>query len=83
MSLGVLAWKKGWGHRNTAKPPALQRQDSNITLVDESSLRRHRRDRGVTVETSKLHLQVDGSVRHVEGRAIQVPEKVYGGLAAS
>lgn len=63
-----------------AKQPALRRQGSEVTLVDESSLRRHRGGRGVAVETSELYLQGDGSVRHVEGRVVHVPEKMYGGL---
>lgn len=61
----------------------MQRQDSNATLVDESSLRRHHRERTVKVETSELRLQGDGSVRLVKGSVVQVPEKTYGGLAAS
>lgn len=92
VALAILAWKKGWGYRNTVvvpsqqpKPPTLQRQDSNATLVDESSLRRHRRERTVTVETSELRLHGDGSVRHVEKSGIQFPKQAFysGGVTAS
>jgi hypothetical protein len=90
MSLGILAWKKGRSHRSTVvvplqepKQPTMRRQDSNATLVDESSLRRHRRERTMTIETSELRSQGDGSVRHVEGSVVQVHEKTYSGLAAS
>jgi hypothetical protein len=37
----------------------------------------------MTIETSELRSQGDGSVRHVEGSVVQVPEKTYSGLAAS
>lgn len=90
MCLGILAWKKGRRSGSTVvvplqqpKRPQMQRQDSNATLVDESSLRINRKERTVTVETSELRWQGDGSVKHVEGSVVQVPGKTYGGLAAS
>ena len=65
-------------------PSELRRADSNVTLVDESSLRTHRGrswERGVAaaaaarVETSELRFHGDGSVRHVE-TVVRRPENV-------
>lgn len=80
VALGFLAWKKGWGYRNTvvaplqqAKAAMVQRQDSTATLVDESSIRMHRKERTVSIEVRELGLQGNGAVSSV----IHVPKKTF------
>lgn len=55
-----------------------QRRDSNATLVDESSLRRHRRERTMTVGISEFRHEYDGAVNSVGGSVVQVPKKAFG-----
>lgn len=80
VALGFLAWKKGWGYRNTdvaplqqAKPVMVQRQDSTATLVDESSVRMHRKERTVSIEVRELGLRGNGAVSSV----IHLPKKTF------